>query len=208
VTWMPGRTRWRWVLTTAALAAVAGAVGWVLGGNLGGGSPAASELLAVPTVAPRATARPTATAEPTTTPAPSPVTVPPVRLLTPPESRLVAASERGRSIGVEEISQEGGKTVFGRFFALPSGQEKALQIEYVSPTIVDTEPGYWEYRLFIQKQPGAAPMPLHVSFSLPQGGRALSLEVDGERQGPVSELALDLRRDAELVFRFEVEPMG
>ena len=131
-----------------------------------------------------------------------------VRLLTPPESRLVAATERGRSIGVEEISEEDGKTVFGRFFALPSGQDKALQIEYVSPTIVDTGPGYWEYRLFVQKQPGAAPMPLQVSFSLPQGGRALSLEVDGKSQGPVSELTLDLRRDAELVLRFEVEPMG
>jgi hypothetical protein len=131
-----------------------------------------------------------------------------VRLLTPPESQLVAATERGSSIGVDEISEEGGKTVFGRFFALPSGQEKALQVEYVSPTIVDTGPGYQEYRLFIQKQPGAAPMPLQVSFSLPQGSRALSLEVDGERQGPVSELTLDLRRDAELVLRFEVEPMG
>jgi hypothetical protein len=131
-----------------------------------------------------------------------------VRLLTSPQSRLVAVTEGGRSIGVEEISEEGGKTVFGRFFALPSGQEKALQIEYVSPTIVDAGPDYREYRLLIQKQPGAAPMPLQVSFSLPQGGRPLSLEVDGEKQGPVSELTLDLRRDAELVFRFEVEPMG
>ena len=76
---MPRRTRWRWVLAPAALAAVAGAVGWVLGGSLDGGSPAASELLAVPTVALRATA----TAEPTTTPVPSPTTTPPVRLLIP-----------------------------------------------------------------------------------------------------------------------------
>jgi hypothetical protein len=131
-----------------------------------------------------------------------------VRLLTPPASRLVAVTDQGRSIGPDEISAEGGKTVFGRFFALPSGQEKALQIEYVSPTVVDTEPGYREYRLFIQKQPGAPPMPLQVSFSLPQGGRALSLEVDGKAQGAVSELTLDLRQDAELVLRFEVEPMG
>jgi LPXTG-site transpeptidase (sortase) family protein len=67
------------VLATAALVVVAGAVAWVLAGNLGGGSPAAPELLAVPTVAPRATA----TAEPTTTPVPSPTTAPPVRLLIP-----------------------------------------------------------------------------------------------------------------------------
>jgi LPXTG-site transpeptidase (sortase) family protein len=67
------------VLATAALVVVAGAVAWVLAGNLGGGSPAAPELLAVPTVALRATA----TAEPTTTPVPSPTTAPPVRLLIP-----------------------------------------------------------------------------------------------------------------------------
>jgi len=78
VTWMPSRARWRWVLATAALVALAGAVAWVLAGNLGGGSPA-PELLAAPTVAPRATA----TGEPTTTPTPSRVTLPPVRLLIP-----------------------------------------------------------------------------------------------------------------------------
>jgi LPXTG-site transpeptidase (sortase) family protein len=75
---MPSRPRWRWVLATAALVAVVGAVAWVLAGNSGGGSPT-PELLALPTVAPR----PTATAKPTITPAPSPVTAPPVRLLIP-----------------------------------------------------------------------------------------------------------------------------
>jgi len=82
VTWMPGRARWRWVLATVALVAVASAVGWVLAGNLGGGSPA-PELLAVPTAAPRATVRHTATPTSTPAPSPSPVAVPPVRLLIP-----------------------------------------------------------------------------------------------------------------------------
>ena len=82
MTWMPGRARWRWVLATVALVAVASAVGWVLAGNLGGGSPA-PELLAVPTAAPRATARHTATPTSTPAPSPSPVAAPPVRLLIP-----------------------------------------------------------------------------------------------------------------------------
>jgi len=82
VTWMPGRARWRWVLATVALVAVASAVGWVLAGNLGGGSPA-PELLAVPTAAPRATARHTATPTSTPAPSPSPVAAPPARLLIP-----------------------------------------------------------------------------------------------------------------------------
>jgi hypothetical protein len=131
-----------------------------------------------------------------------------VRLLTPSGSRLVAVSEQGRSIGLEEVSKEGGKTVFGRFFALPSGREKALRFEYISPTIVDVGPDHWEYRLFIQKQPGAAPMPLLVSLSLPEAARLLSLEVDGESQQSALQLTLDLRQDVELVMRFEVQPMG
>jgi len=79
---MPGRARWRWGLATAALVAVAGAVAWVLAGNLGGGSPT-PELLALPTAAPRATARPAATPKPTATPVPSLIATPPVRLLIP-----------------------------------------------------------------------------------------------------------------------------
>ena len=78
MTWMPGRARWKWVLATAALVAVTGAAGWVLAGNLGGGSPA-PELLA----APRATVRPAATPTSTPAPSPSPVAAPPVRLLIP-----------------------------------------------------------------------------------------------------------------------------
>jgi LPXTG-site transpeptidase (sortase) family protein len=83
VTWMSRRARWRWVLATAALVAVVGAIAWVLAGNLGGGSPAASEVLAVPTGLPRATAKPTATPEPAITLVPSPIAAPPVRLLIP-----------------------------------------------------------------------------------------------------------------------------
>ena len=82
MTWMHGRARWRWILATAALVAVAGAVAWVLVGNLGGGSPT-PELLALPTAAPRATARPTATPKPAATPGPSLIAAPPVRLLIP-----------------------------------------------------------------------------------------------------------------------------
>jgi LPXTG-site transpeptidase (sortase) family protein len=83
VAWTSGWARWRWALATAALLALAGTVGWVLTGNLGGGPPAAPELLAAPTAlpVPRATSRPTARAEPTVTPAALAVTATPVRVL-------------------------------------------------------------------------------------------------------------------------------
>ena len=118
-----------------------------------------------------------------------------VRLLTPPEGRLVAATERGRSTGVGEISEEGGRIVFGRFSALPSGQEKALQIEYVSPTIVDAEPGYREYQLLIQKQPGQQVLPTTVRVVPPAGMKIRSVVVDGDAYATDSEIALVLEHD-------------
>jgi len=118
-----------------------------------------------------------------------------VRLLTPPEGRLVAATERGRGTGVDEISEEGGRIVFGRFSALPSGQEKALQIGYVSPTIVDAEPGYREYQLLIQKQPGQQVLPTTVRVVPPAGMKIRSVVVDGDAYAADSEIALVLERD-------------
>ena len=63
MTWMSYRARWRWALGTAVLLALAGVVGWVLAGNLGGGPPPEAEVLVAPTVSPavRATPRPRAT---------------------------------------------------------------------------------------------------------------------------------------------------
>jgi len=80
VTWMRGLPRRKWLLAAAALAIMAGLVGWVLAGNLGGSSPAAELRAATP--APRAAARPTTTAEPTGTPSPV-VTAAPARLVIP-----------------------------------------------------------------------------------------------------------------------------
>lgn len=81
MTWMRSRIRWRWALAASALAIMAGAVGWLLVGDLDDGS-AASELVVAPTAAPPAIARPTATVRLTATPAP-PVMAPPARLVIP-----------------------------------------------------------------------------------------------------------------------------
>jgi hypothetical protein len=125
-----------------------------------------------------------------------------VRLLTPPDSRLVAAMERGRSIGVDEASEEGGRVVFGRFSALTPGQQKALQIEEVSPTIVHTGPGCWECRLLIQKQPGPQVPPTTVRVVPPAGMKIRSVVVDGDAYTAASEIALVLEHD----WTFESEP--
>lgn len=127
-----------------------------------------------------------------------------VRLLTPSVSRLVSATERGQSIGVEEISEERGKSVFGRFFALPSGQEKALQIEYVSPTIVDIGPDRWEYRLFIQKQPGQQTIPAEVRVVPPDGMKITSATANGDSHPVGEEMTVTL--DHDWTLEFELAP--
>lgn len=123
-----------------------------------------------------------------------------VRLLTPLGSRLVAVTERGRSIGLEEISEEDGKAAYGRFFALPSGREKALQIEYVVPTIVDVGPDHWEYRLFIQKQPGQQALPVTLRVVPPGGMKIRAILANGDAYPPGSEVALVLEHDWTLEF--------
>ena len=123
-----------------------------------------------------------------------------VRLLTPLGSRLAAVTEGGRNIGLEEISEEGGKTVFGRFFALPSGREKALQIEYVATTIVDVGPDRWEYRLFIQKQPGQQALRATVRVVPPEGMKISSVLANSDARPPGSDIVLVLERDWALEF--------
>lgn len=124
-----------------------------------------------------------------------------VRLLTPLGSRLIAVTERGRNIGLEEISEESGKTVFGRFFALPSGRGKALQIEYVAPTIVDVGPDDWEYRLFIQKQPGQQALPVIIRVVPPDGMEIRSIVANKDAYPLGSEITLVLERDWTLEFK-------
>ncbi len=71
-------------MATAVLVSLAGAVGWVLAGNLDGDRALEPALVAVPTAAPsaaRATPRPTATTVPSVTPAPPVATATPVRLV-------------------------------------------------------------------------------------------------------------------------------
>jgi hypothetical protein len=127
-----------------------------------------------------------------------------VRLLTPSASRLVSATERGRSIGVDEISEEGDKTVFGRFFALPSGQEKSLEIEYTSPTIVETGPGRWLYRLLIQKQPGQQTIPAAVRVVPPDGMKITSVTANGDSCPVDEEMTVSL--DHDWTLEFELAP--
>jgi hypothetical protein len=127
-----------------------------------------------------------------------------LRLLAPPRAELEDVRLGGRAAGAEEVTEEAGKTSFGRYFALPGDSDAAVTFSYAVPAVVDESGGIREYRLLIQKQPGARAMPLVVTVGLPEGARVESVSLDGKRlpDGPLRIQAV-LSEDRELVVRYD-----
>lgn len=129
-----------------------------------------------------------------------------LRILAPANSRLLSAGVDGVEAGLSELSAEEGKTVFGRFFSLPRDSKRDLSFRYVTPAVVDFSGDAAEYRLFIQKQPGAVAFPLKMSFTLPAGAKAVSLSLDGRLLDKRHlEIETDLSQDREIVLRYETD---
>jgi hypothetical protein len=132
-----------------------------------------------------------------------------LRLFAAPGARLLEVRQDGASAGVDEVASELGHSVFGRFFAVPSGESRRLSFSYVAPAVVRADSGVYEYRLFLQKQPGTAAVPWHLRIVPPEGARVLSVELDGEaRAASDIDLSLDLRRDHEMVVRYRLPQEG
>jgi predicted metal-dependent hydrolase len=140
-----------------------------------------------------------------------------LRLFAASGARLLEAHQDGAPAGVDEVSAEMGHSVFGRFFAVPSGESRRLSFAYVAPAVVRpdgrpsgrVERGVHEYRLFLQKQPGTAAVPWHLRIVLPEGARVLSVELDGEaRHASDIDLSMDLGRDREVVVRYRLLEEG
>jgi hypothetical protein len=126
-----------------------------------------------------------------------------LRLFTKANSRLVSVKIDGAEAGASELTEENGKTVFGRFFALPKGAKRELSFSYVTPAIVDFRGDAAEYRLLIQKQPGTGAIPLRIRLILPEGAEPVSLELDGESLDSKNlEVQTDISRDREIVLRY------
>ena len=105
-------------------------------------------------------------------------------------------------VGAEDVWQEHGKTVLGRYFALPIDSRKTLTFTYTVPAALDTSQDPFVYRLLVQKQPGTAAVPLRIKVEAPRWAEAVSLELDG-RPVALDSLGLetDLRQDRTLVVR-------
>jgi len=128
-----------------------------------------------------------------------------LRLLAPAGSRLLGVWDGQTEVGAEEVSREQDKQVFGRFFALPRETSKLLTFRYVSPGVVRTNGSLHEYRLLIQKQPGAAAHPFTLSIALPKGAELIRAELDGEELRALEDIETDLRQNRELVVYYRLE---
>ena len=128
-----------------------------------------------------------------------------VRLLAPEGSRIESVTLADREVGPEEISVEHGKAVFGRFFALPSGQAIELGYEYTTRGTIRFEDDLLVYRLYLQKQSGTGAIPVRLLLTLPAGAQLHSVELDGEPVVSLAEIETDVREDRELVVRYELD---
>lgn len=130
-----------------------------------------------------------------------------VRLLAPEGARLLSVRRDGAEVGVEDLSSEGRRVVFGRFLALPAGEQTDLTFVYEVPGVARrTARGGWEYRLYWQKQPGTRALPVRVTVWGPEGAEGGALLVDGHPRGSLGETVVtDLEEDREIVVRYERE---
>jgi hypothetical protein len=122
-----------------------------------------------------------------------------LRLLVPEGSAIQDVREQGTSVGAEAVWQEHGKTVLGRYFALPQDATKTLSFTYLVPSALDTSQNPFTYSLLVQKQPGTAAIPLGIGVEPPNWAKATSLELDGTSLESASlEVNTDLRIDRTL----------
>ena len=128
-----------------------------------------------------------------------------VRLLAPAGSQLESVTLAGREVGPEEIATEQDKAVFGRYFALASGEDTELAFTYRTFGRVRPEDDLLVYRLVLQKQPGTGAIPVRLRLTLPHGARLHSAELDGTAVESLALIETDLAEDRELIVRYQLD---
>ena len=128
-----------------------------------------------------------------------------LRILAPQDSELLTANGKAddRVSGVERIEEEAGRAVYANYLLMPPGESTMSYLWSVPGAAVLTDEG-WEYRLVIQKQPGARSLPVSVRIDLSPGAVVLDATqgavVDGERV----RYETDLTSDVELRVLYEL----
>jgi hypothetical protein len=128
-----------------------------------------------------------------------------VRVLTPDRSRLQSVSG-GRLVqltGVEEISEEAGRTSYGIFLLLPPGRTSAT-ISWISPYPVETDDTTGLYRLTVQKEAGRPAEPLSVTVTVPEGAAVLETSAGMTVSGRTATLQATPATDVQLWVRYSL----
>ncbi|HYM15557.1 MAG TPA: DUF4012 domain-containing protein [Dehalococcoidia bacterium] len=127
-----------------------------------------------------------------------------VRLLAPPGSKLVSLKDGSQEVGAEEIGQEDGLAVFGRFFALPRDTRKQLTFAYDTPPVATQVGSDWVYTLALHRQPGWQLSSLTVRVTPPGAMRTRAALVDGKPVQPNADgsISIDLSQDRTLTVRY------
>ena len=125
-----------------------------------------------------------------------------VRVLTPQSSVLSTVAGTGLDTidTVEETSTEAGRNVFGNYLLMGPG-ESSLSYDWSEPGAATQSQGTWDYRLTIQRQPGAGDSPLAVTVTLPAGAQIVWTTATIVSSQAVS-LVTTLDRDQSLEVRY------
>ena len=126
-----------------------------------------------------------------------------IRVLAPAGSEPVAANGEASDpvTGMERVTDEAGRTAFANYLFMPPGESRLTYLWTVPDAAVPVEGG-WEYRLVVQKQPGARPSPLAIRIDLPEGAAVTDAPEGAEVRDERVSLEALLDRDVEVVVRY------
>jgi Protein of unknown function (DUF4012) len=126
-----------------------------------------------------------------------------LRLLVPQGSELVTASGQASDDirGSEELGEDGGRIAFGNYLFMPPG-ESTLSYLWTAPDVATEVDGAWEYRLQVQKQPGARAQPWSVRVDLPDGASVLEAPPGAQVKDGRVRFDAVLDRDLEFLVRY------
>ena len=130
-----------------------------------------------------------------------------VRLLVPQGSELVAATGAGDDefSGVESVGEEAGRTVFANYLRMPPGESRLTYVWTTPDAAVQTDSG-WEYRLTMQRQPGARPENATARVDLPRGAVVNDVTEGATVEGERVTFETTMTTDTDLLITYELPP--
>ena len=132
------------------------------------------------------------------------------RILTPAGSELqtVRGESEFGSIGwADREGEEAGRQSYGNYILMTPGESTLSYLWSVPGVAVETDEG-WEYRLVIQKQPGARPFPASVRINLPDGATVVEASDGATVDGDRVRYEADLDSDIELRVLYQLGDAG